>query len=193
MIASILNEYTSAEQELIIRLPFRVGMWVSQVDTAGGGESDTREREALNTVVSSYAEDYLKSEFVQRLMELTLARKNEWSTWTSGIENVPDECLQVMKALELKVSLKEVESFKHNLLDIGIAVAMAYRETSGGVPNGASSIGRLIYNMKNFFSILFGGFKTATADENISRAEHQALVKLAGVMGIKSGILGSAA
>lgn len=189
---SILDEFTSDEQQLIIRLPFRVGMWISQSDTTGGGDADDREREALNTIVAAYAEDYLKSEFVQRLMEQTLQQRDQWSTWTKNIENLPAECEQAMTLLATRVPLKEVETFKRNLLDIGLAVAMAYRE-SDHVEGAEGALGNLIYSMKEFFKILLGGFRTATADENISVAEHKALVRLATTMGINSGILNSAA
>jgi hypothetical protein len=190
---SVLNEFSGDEQDLIVRLPFRVGIWISESDMSGGDESAAQEREALNTIVAAYAEDYLKSEFVQRVMEMTLARKDEWPKWTDRVDAVPDECDRVMKALATRVPLREVESFKHNLIDIGVAVAMAYREGITEPPEDAGAIANLVFSMKSFFGILFGGFKTATADENISAAEHRALVKLAGVLGVKSNILGSAA
>lgn len=182
---AVLNDLSTEDQELIIRLPFRVGMWIGQSDQSGGDESAAREREALSTIVAAYAEDYLKSEFVQRVMEMTLARKHEWSEWGANIDAVPGECARAVQALMSRIAPRDVESLKQNLIDIGIAVAMAYCEDTG---HTAAETG-FLPELKRFFSILLGGFKTRTADANISAAEQRALMKLTDILGVKTNIL----
>ena len=183
---SVLQEFSPEEHEQIIRLPFRVGMWISQSDTTGGSESASAERDVLNTIVAAYAEDYLKSEFVQRLMEETLAKRDEWDKWSDNIAELPAECGRLLGLLATRVPSSDVNNFKNNLMDIAIAVAMAFRETSTIAETPFDRI-------RSFFRILFGGFRTATADESISAAEHRALVELANVMGINSAFINSAA
>lgn len=186
---SVLSDFASEDQELVIRLPFRVGIWISEADQTGGDESSEQERQALNTIVASYAEDYLKSEFVQRVMELTLARKNEWNEWDKNVDAVPGECERAMQILMTRVSPRDVDALKRNLIDVGLAVAMAYREGVHEPPEDAGIIANFMYDLKSFFSVLFGGLKTRTADENISATEQKALIKLAGIMGLKTNVI----
>lgn len=181
---STLDDLPQETREILIRLPFRVGMWISQVDRTGGSEAVAREREALDTIVTAYAEDYLKSEFVQRLMEATLAQRAEWDGWTVAMEQVPNECDRVVKILSDHLPVREVSTFKNNLMEIAVAVAMAYRESQPA----ATAMGGFTRLMGH----LLGGFRTATADENISALEHQALKELARTLGVRSAFIASA-
>ncbi len=124
------------EKEMIIRLPYRVGLWVSESDDIGGEESDLRELQTLKIVLISYVEDFCKSEFVQRVMEQTVAQKKDWETWGDDIPSVPQECKQVMSFLSGKIPSKELTSFQDNLIEIGQSVAMAYREFDDENPLG---------------------------------------------------------
>ena len=62
---SYLERFAPKQRELIVSLPYRVGLWISESDTSGGDEADEAERNALHLMMTGYAEDFLKSEVVE--------------------------------------------------------------------------------------------------------------------------------
>lgn len=116
------------EKELLIKMPYRVGYWVSQSDTTGGDESDEKELQALATIVRGYSEDFCKSEFVQRIMELTVQNDAKWEVWQQNLETVPNECRQLIAKLSDELPPREMDAMRFNLYEIGLSVALAYRE-----------------------------------------------------------------
>ncbi|MCB9973262.1 MAG: hypothetical protein H6854_01720 [Rhodospirillales bacterium] len=117
-------------KEALIRLPYRVGLWLSQSDQTGGDSSDEQELYALENVILSYGEDVCKSEFTQSVMEQTVKGYEIWDTWRDNIENVPRECETILYEIANTVDPKHLRDFKSSLLEIAETVALAYRETS---------------------------------------------------------------
>lgn len=176
MTEAMFSDFTHDERELIIRLPYRVGMWMSQVDSSGGEAANTAEREALETIVMSYAEDFLKSEFVQRVMEQTLARRNEWTAWTSHLSQVPDECRRAVAMLGPYLSSRDVNAFKHNLFDIATAVAVAFREEEEA--RSVPILGWVMAAIRSLFR------RAPVRDPYVSSVEQRALEQLAVNLGL---------
>ncbi|MEC7702152.1 MAG: hypothetical protein VX740_08365 [Pseudomonadota bacterium] len=116
------------EVDMLIKMPYRVGYWVSQSDTTGGDESEESELAALATIVRGYSEDFCKSEFVQRIMELTVENKGKWPEWQSNLNLVPNECRQLIAKLSDELPPREMDALRSNLYEIGLSVALAYRE-----------------------------------------------------------------
>jgi hypothetical protein len=74
-----LNDLPDDIRLLVVRLPYRVGFYVSASDKTGGEESDAAEMAALEGIVTFYVEDFCKSEFAQAVMLETIQRKAEWA------------------------------------------------------------------------------------------------------------------
>jgi len=166
------------EQEILVRLPYRVGMWISMSDDGGGDDADEQEQQALEVLITAYVQDFCKSEFVQMIMEQTVAHKSEWRNWEQNIESVPEECEQVITFLSDKLDDKELRAFRDNLFEIGYSVAIAYRE----VDDQAARVRFGVY-LKMWINRLFAVIKGEAAqseDEalNISESEHKALAVL---------------
>lgn len=176
-IDTIFSALSYEQKEILIRLPFRVGVWISSSDSSGGEESEARELRALETVIASYAEEYLKSEFVQKLMEKTFAGKAGWSGWTRGIETVPEDCARLMSSLETLLPVRELDAFRENLLDIALAVAMVYREEGEVNESDAPETG-IIGALRR----LLGVASAQPVHSNISFAERKALSRLAAAL-----------
>ncbi len=171
---------------LLIKLPYRVGLYISVSDKTGGGRSDEAELRALENVVTYYVEDFCKSEFAQAIMLETLRNKSDWGNWNGSIETVPDDCVRVFDALTDQLDMKDIVAFKNNLLEIANAVAMAYREFDATEP--------WIERFKVYLSILVERIKVMlkgdtgpTADQmlNISREEKAAINLLSQTLGIE--------
>lgn len=123
-----LASLDDAELQLIVSLPYRVGLFVSACDSTGGDASAAQELEALATLLTSFTEDTCKSEFAQAVMEETIARRSQWAGWGGDLTLVPADCTRAIDVLADKIDIKHLYAFKQNLIEIATAVAMAYRE-----------------------------------------------------------------
>tara|TARA_R110002124_G_scaffold287365_1_gene474249 strand:- start:182162 stop:182722 length:561 start_codon:yes stop_codon:yes gene_type:complete len=123
-----LDRLEQEDVDALVKMPYRVGYWVSQSDTTGGDDADDSEREALATIVRSYSEDFCKSELVQHIMELTVASESKWDAWQDNLSMVPNECRQLIGKLQDELPPREMDAMRQNLYEIGLSVALAFRE-----------------------------------------------------------------
>lgn len=174
-----LDHFNEEQRTLLIKLPYRAGLWVSASDTTGGDESDEAERQALAAIVRGFTEDFLKSEFVEEVMRETVVRMAEWDHWNENTESIPDEVRRGIEIAALYVDHKQIHAFKQSLYDVAMTVAMAYREFDETTPFAAQM---RIYS-KYFLEYARSYLKKTQPpimDQylNISAAEHKALDSL---------------
>lgn len=174
-----LEKFTDDQAEFLISLPYRTGFWVSHSDGEGGDEADAAEMQALEAIITSFAEDFCKSELVEELMRKTVAEKARWPEWVNNIDNVPAECRRAIDLLAERVDVRDVTSFKSILMDIAMTVALAYREND----EINSSLGKAKIYMRYIISRITAALAQKpppTMDEilNISRDEELALSEL---------------
>lgn len=170
-----LNQFPEETYRTLIALPYRIGYFISASDKTGGSESEDRELQALENLFTFYVEDALKSEFAQQVMLATLQHKAYWPQWRDDIDNLPNECAEIVGYLGDRLDIKSLVAFKNNLLEIGVTVAMAYNE---GKPKVS-----LIEKLKSIFSAP----KISTINHaylNISADEKIAINRLADTFGI---------
>ncbi len=157
---TFLSSLTSDQLQTVIRLPYRVGLWVSRSDLSGGTDSDREEIQAITNIIYGFAEDMFGAETVQHIISATIRQKHEWSRWEENLENVPAECTQALGIVRSVTGDKDAAAFRNHLMEIATAVAMAFRE---GPPDSlVDKIIRLLPGRKNDYA-------------NISRAESRAL------------------
>ena len=173
-------------QDIVVSLPYRVGLYISESDQTGGDDSSLAERRALENIVTFYVEDTVKSEFAHEVMLETLNRKSQWEGWAQDIGNVPEECMELAYMLKEHVDTKEVAAYKQNLLEVGIAVAQAYCEFSDNVGRMARIETYIALFLKRVQGI-FGGEQIPSNDYvlNISAAEKAAIMRLARNLDVK--------
>lgn len=129
--------FSPSDRELLVRLPWRVGMWVSNSDSDGGDEASSAEAEALAAIIIGFVSDSCKGEFVQRLMEETVQRRGEWPSWSGDLDSVPEECRIAVDTLSSIMSPRDLAAFKANMIEIGFAVASAWDEGERLARSGA--------------------------------------------------------
>lgn len=176
---SYLQEFTEDQRELLISLPYRTGRWVSESDAGGGEESLESEMQVLEGLITGYAEDFLKSEFVEELMHETLEHQDRWEEWSADLADVPRQCREAVMVLNERLEQRDVLSFRQNLMEIATSVAMAYREEgeeSAG-PERLSPFSRQYWD--RLLSRLKGEGAPPDASANISKAERRVLMELA--------------
>lgn len=125
---SFLNALSEEDLDLFVRLPYRVGLWVSKCDSTGGEVSDAEELQTLSNLLEGIAREIFGAETVQHIITRTIAARDRWDDWDVDLDNVLDECRRAMTKLEQHVDPKEVNAFRQHLFEIGEAVALAFRE-----------------------------------------------------------------
>lgn len=134
MNANFLDKLPHDQRSLIVSLPYRVGLRVSQSDDSGGDDSDDAEMQALSSLITGYSQEVFGAETVQYVVSETVSRKNEWTSWSENLEWVEDECSKAVDILSMYVDEKEVSAFKNHLIEIGESVALAFREYGDKTP-----------------------------------------------------------
>ena len=178
-----LDHFNAEQRDLLIKLPYRAGLWISASDTTGGDESDEAERQALAGIVRGFTEDFLKSEFVEEVMRATVQHIEHWDQWNGQVESIPDEVRRGIEIAALYIDYRQIYAFKQSLNDIAMTVAMAYRELGEGTPFAAQM---RIYS-KYWLECARSYMKKTQPpimDQylNISADEHKALDRLNGAL-----------
>jgi len=179
-----LSDFSADEQELLVSLPYKVGVYVSHADDADGELDDEREMVALETCIKAIATLHEDKPFTADVMRQTLAMKNEWTRWVDQSFRVSDDARKAAALLQSKASEAEAKNYRAALMEIGATVAGAYGEfgefddddTSGGV------FGALVGKIT-------GGLSKLTADDvnhpmNVSASEDSALAELSDALKI---------
>lgn len=125
---TVLNSLSDNQKKIITRLPYRVGLWVSESDTTGGDEAAQKEQQALHNIIEGFSGQVFGSELLQHIMAATLEGKDDWPNWRGALDGVPDECAQAVDILRSYADEKEANAYAVRLMEIGEAVALAFRE-----------------------------------------------------------------
>lgn len=174
----------SREQRMkIASLPYRVGLWVSRSDSAGGDEAAARELQVLENLIAGFTQEVFGSESVQHIMAETMAHQDKWPEWAAQPGNVLEDCRMALSILRDHLEEKEVGTFCQRLLEIGEAVALAFGENEGlGFKHQLLTTAE--YYSECFFARLKGkDFMSLERYRRISRAEREALRELAHALG----------
>ncbi len=181
---SLLDDLTKDNRETIIRLPYRVGLWVSQADTTGGQEAADQEVQALSNIIEGFAHEVFGSELVQYIMAETVAKKDEWPDWSAGRDSVLADCGLAVDILRDHTDEKDVSAFKARLMEIAEAIALAFSEYE------EASAADKIFSYMSYFLEKIRTYTKKTSQKSldeylsISRQERGALGDLARALGI---------
>ena len=177
---SFMDQFMPEERTLLVSLPYRIGLYVSKSDREGGEESEKAEMEALSNIITAYSQEVFGAETVQYIISETVNRRQEWPQWSGDLDNVEAECHRAVDVLSNVVEVKEVSGFKRSLMEIGEAVALAFREYDESTS--------IIDKIKIYFAYMQSRSKAAKMgivgkewDQfiNISLEEREALQKVA--------------
>lgn len=127
----IFSQLSPADEEIIISLPYRIGLYVSHADVTGGWDAQDSEIQSLTAILRDYSNDFCKTEFSQKVLMDCLASRAKWPLWSHDVDTVPEQVFKIVTTLESMMSEKEIAGFCDVPTDTGIAVAMAFREGAG--------------------------------------------------------------
>jgi hypothetical protein len=172
----IFSQLSPADEDVMVSLPYRIGLYVSHADVTGGWDAQDSEIQSLTGILRDYSNDFCKTELSQKVLMDCLASRAKWPSWSQDVDQVPAQIGQIITTLESMLSEKELSGFCDVLTDIGIAVAMAFRE--GGEEAGERPLVREI--LARLGTVL--SEKDPLDHINISESERSALKKITRAM-----------
>jgi hypothetical protein len=176
---SDLTKFSNEELGLVVSVPYRVGVWISNVDDNTGSKVDDRnERKALEATIEALAGKSKKLPFAAAIMREVEKNKAVWSSWDHA--TATDVILaDVEKAIEIckaKTNAGAVKQYKQTIWKVGIVVAQAYGEHID--PDNEMHVDRFF----QWVGSLGGGVKLGKNPENMSSKEKEALNKLRAIL-----------
>ncbi len=176
---NFLDDLPLNKRQVLVRLPYRVGLWISQSDTAGGDASDEQEMQALSNIINGFAEDVFGAEAIQFIISETVNNSDLWPQWGENLDDVLQECRESSGLLALHVGEKEARAFQMQIFDIGEAIAMAFTEhehMDGFIPCAKVRLAYIQARIK-------GSSRSYSEFISISAAERKALAQLSDALG----------
>ncbi len=171
-----LSDFTLEQAELIVRLPYRVGLNVSYAEDEQGERDDRLEMQALEACIReiSKTQEGLAKEVATEILN----SREDWLSWSDGVFNLGPSCEEAVLAIKSKASQDEARAYVKMVLDIASSVAQAYGEFGEGDEL-----------KEGFFGKLMAGIVarvTAGSDVhhpmNISAAEDSAISSIAAAL-----------
>lgn len=180
---AFLEQFSNEEKDLLVSLPYRVGVWLSNVDDTGGAKADFEEISELENIIERKSKGMFESAFVHEIMVETNGRQAEWRQWNKDLDNVLEQCGQAVAVISSKLEEKDLDAYRANIMAIALDVAKAFREFD----DGASIFSKIFLQIRLFFEgvlkiVSRGKGRGADYDMqtlyNISYEEDIALTKL---------------
>lgn len=177
-----ISAFSAEEIELLMSLPYKVGMWLSYADDEDGESDDEQEQKALHHCLKAIADLYEEGSLVKDVLKQTLSMKSEWPRWATQAFHVPSEAEKAVSLLQSKVTEDEMKAYAAALIEIATTVAAAYGEFSSFDEEEPEKTG---------FGALVGkivsGFSDLSKDDenhpmNISAAEDSAIAELTSIL-----------
>jgi len=125
---SHLHDMSPQERELIVGLPYRVGIWMSHMDDEEGGEDDRKEREATMNIINGISQSIEVPAFVREIMQEVVTHKDSWQDWEKNSMDIIPDAKRVADLLKQQIGAKDRRNYKRLLLKIAGSVAGAYGE-----------------------------------------------------------------
>ncbi len=119
---------SAIEKDLIIKLPYRVGLWVSRADDAPGFFDDKIERARLHAVIERVAKHHVSSAFVRNLLANTLANEKKWPQWGRDLDTILADCKTGLQIVKAQSSEDDVKVYRVVLMQTAVCVAEAFQE-----------------------------------------------------------------
>jgi hypothetical protein len=171
-----LSSFTPEDADLIVSLPYRVGMHVSYSEDESGELDDTLEMKALETQLREVAEQQADG-LVKEIASATLNSKEKWEVWSQGVFNIEPLCEKAIVVLKNKADTDEIKGYVRLCLEVASGVAEAYGEFGDDESEeGTGFVGKIM-------GAVFGDkSREANHPMNVSAAEDSAIERIGAAM-----------
>lgn len=179
----MLDKLDSKDRDLLISMPYRVGIWISHADDVGGDQDDDRERARLESYLKAVAKMLDIPALVRESAQAAIECKDDWPAWEAREMQVIDDCARVHELLENHFPERQRKSYKTFLYRIAERVAGSYGEFGGFDEEDMGFIGKI----SSFFKAMRP--KEEQAFVNISPTEESALQTLGTALYLKKSAM----
>lgn len=171
---SELERFTPQDQDLLIGLFYRVGVWISHIDdTDEGTASEEKEHAKLLNVLQVVAKSDAAGCLVNDLAAEAVRQNTSWARWAKMTDNILSDVAKARATIKAHATPQEYVSFGKAVMMIGTSVARAFREESDMEEKGTGYLSWLTEKAGNLTQALTD--REAHKDMNISPAEDTAL------------------
>lgn len=167
---SALSELQPEEQELVISLPYRAGVWISNTDDAEGDDDDEKELKTLETIIKAYAKKVENYPFISEVMQATLSNQQRWDSWAADSFDIIPDCEKAVTLLKSNINKQALKNYRMVLYKVASEVAGAADEFDADGTDEDGLVGKL--------KGLLVKSKKQEGFMNISPAEDAALQRL---------------
>ncbi len=183
---AFLEQFSAEEKDMLVSLPYRAGLWVSSADKTGSPDAEDREIATLEKIITDMGKGMFDSAFAHEVMAETFARRGDWKSWTTGLETVPDTCTKAVAVISGKLGDHDLDGYRQNIMNIGMAVAQAFREFDYNTPFPLRAFTYTKLAIDRLIGKLTGQEYESNDILNVSYDEDVALAKLAKSLGIEA-------
>ncbi|MCI0405128.1 MAG: hypothetical protein L0209_03485, partial [candidate division Zixibacteria bacterium] len=172
-----LSAFSAGELELLVGLPYRVGVLISHAEDDEGNVDDEREKMTLESCLRGVAGLHTDEPLIRDIAQETLRRKDQWQEWAETDLTVEADARRAAALLFRKASLQEAKDYRAFVMEIAWTVARTYGEfTSFKEDKGSGVFNTLVGK-------IVGGFSSIARSDtghpmNISAAEDSILSAL---------------
>lgn len=169
-----ISAFSEEDKDLIMSLPYRVGLHVSYAEDEEGEADDEQELGALVGVLEHIASEHEGLD--QQIAQGILDRKDQWENWGQGVFVIEPKCEKAVLAMQKYASEDEVKAYVKMVIEVATAVAEAYGEFGQGAEKKEG--------FSKFIGNVFGGFSKDDANHpmNVSAAEDTAIASIAAAL-----------
>ncbi len=123
-----LEHFSAEERLLIVSIPYRAGLWISQSDTTGNPGAAFNERKALENAIAKVASGMFRSAFTHEVMSELWAQKVDWQTWEGKQDKVLEDAAAASRVVDSRLNRRDLDAYRATIMHIAIEVAKAFRE-----------------------------------------------------------------
>lgn len=173
---SYLEHFSAEERVLIVSIPYRAGLWISQSDTTGNPGAAFDERKALENAIAKVASGMFRSAFTHEVMSELWAQKADWKNWEERQDKILEDAGSAARIVDLKLNRRDLDAYRATIMHIAVEVAKAFRES---IQKPSFIMDRLILAKGWIGGVLRREKYDPAAIMNISKMEDKALERLA--------------
>ncbi len=169
---SDIGVFVPEEQEFLISIFYKVGVWMSYADDDEGddeGASDAEEEKVLIQVLNTLSKKNKKSPFIAHLTAEAARHTTSHKRWAHESDTTIADAVKGGKMIKAQMSPEDLALYKSALKETAQAVATAFREGDQGEKNWGEKIQNTLFKLTN---------KSLHTEQSISPAEDNALTEL---------------
>jgi hypothetical protein len=172
-----LSRFLPEDQDLLVGLFYRVGLWMSHIDDTDEDEtSETAEHEQLLRVLAKISKTESAAVLIREMADEAVRQKQSWARWERRSDSLLEDVGRGLKLLKGQGVEAEIVSFRKALMFIGTSVARAYREDQDMERTGQGGLSWLSEKASEMLTAVAD--REAYRDLSISPAEDTALSEL---------------